>query len=153
MEPSSLQKKMLDTISSNCLSVRLRLLNRKIGAIFDAKLRPHGIKSSQLNILVAVSAFEKVTSHQLCRMLNMDTSTLSRAVAILKKNQWLQVEPSGEGKILKIGITAKGLKKVEQAYPDWQKAQEEAKKILGESTADRVIESGNEHLLEGMTHS
>jgi DNA-binding MarR family transcriptional regulator len=126
------------------------LINRMVGAIYDEALRPHGIKASQLNILVAVSAFGRVTSQQLCRVLHMDTSTFSRAVARLKKNRWLQVEPSGEGKILKIEVTKEGLKKIEQVYPDWQRAQAKAVEALGESTYEMIIASGNTHLLGGM---
>jgi len=47
---------MVNTIATNCLSVRLRLMSRMVGAIYDEALRPHAIKASQLNILVAVSA-------------------------------------------------------------------------------------------------
>ena len=147
MKPSPAHQKMVNAIATNCLSVRLRLMNRMVGAIYDEALRPHGIKASQLNILVAVSAFSKVTSQQLCRVLHMDTSTFSRAVARLKKNRLLQAEPSGEGKILQIEVTEKGFKKIEQVYPDWQRAQEKAAEVLGESTSEMVIASGNKHLL------
>jgi DNA-binding MarR family transcriptional regulator len=151
MEPSPEHLKIVNSIATNCLSVRLRLMNRMVGAIYDEALRPHGIKATQLNILVAVSAFGRVTSRQLCRALHMDTSTFSRAVARLKKNRWLQVEPSGEGKILKIEVTKKGFEKIEEVYPDWQIAQERAAEALGESTSDLLIASGNKHLLGGMT--
>jgi DNA-binding MarR family transcriptional regulator len=151
MKPSAAHQKMVNSIATDCLSVRLRLINRLVGAIYDEALRPHEIKASQLNILVAVSAFGKVTSQQLCRVLHMDTSTCSRALARLKKNQWLQVEPSGDGKILKIGITKAGFKKIEQAYPDWQSAQAKALETLGESTSEMIIACGNTHMLGGMT--
>ncbi|NIV98840.1 MarR family transcriptional regulator [Candidatus Saccharibacteria bacterium] len=127
-------------------------MNRLVGAIYDDALRPHDIKASQLNILVAVSAFGRVTSQQLCQMLHMDPSTLSRAVTRLKKNRWLEVQPSGEGKILKIEVTQKGFKKIEQVYPDWEKAQVRAAKVLGESTSEAIIATGNKYLLGGITH-
>ena len=85
MIPTIAQKKLANAIATDCLSVRLRLLNRMAAHIYDEALRPHGIKASQLNIIVAASAFERATSRQLCRMLNMDSSTLSRAVTIIKK--------------------------------------------------------------------
>ena len=151
MEASADQHNLVNAIATSCLSVRLRLMNRKIGAIYDAALRPHGIKASQLNILVAVSAFGRVTSRQLCRALHMDTSTFSRAVARMKKNHWLQVVPSGEGKILNIEVTREGFAKIEQVHPDWQKAQGKAMEVLGKSTSEMLIASGNKHLLEGMT--
>ena len=151
MKPSSGSQKMVNSIATNCLSVRLRLMNRMVGAIYDEALRPHRIRASQLNILVAVSAFGRVTSQQLCQMLHMDPSTFSRAVTRLKNNRWLEVNPSGEGKILKIEVTQKGFKKIEQVYPDWQRAQARAEEALGESTSEMIIASGNKHLLGGMT--
>jgi DNA-binding MarR family transcriptional regulator len=151
MKPSPAHQKMVNTIAPDCLSVRLRLINRMVGSIYDEALRPHGIKASQLNILVAVSAFGRVTSRQLCRVLHMETSTLSRAVARLKKSRCLQVEPSGNGKILKIEITKAGFKKIAQAYPDWQRAQVKAVETLGEPTSEMLIACGNKHMLGGMT--
>lgn len=151
MEPSAASQIMVNSIANNCLSVRLRLMNRMVGAIYDEALRPHGIKASQLNILVTVSAFGRATSRQLCQVLHMDPSTFSRAVTRLQKNHWLQVDPSGEGKILKVEVTRKGFKKIEDVYPDWQRAQAKAAEALGESTAEMIIASGNKHLLGGMT--
>jgi DNA-binding MarR family transcriptional regulator len=151
MELTSSHKKIVNSIATSCLSVRLRLMNRIVGGIFDEALRPHGIKASQLTILVTLSAFARATSKELCRALHMDTSTFSRALAILKKNRWLHVEPSGEGKILKIEVTAEGLKKIEEVYPDWQRAQKQAIDVLGESTSETIISSGTQHLLGGMT--
>ena len=113
-------------VALNCYSVRLRLLNRVVGAVFDEALRPHGIRASQLNILVAVAAYGPVTSRQLCRVLHMDASTFSRALSRLKSKLWIETEPSGEGKILLIRIGSRGLEKINRVYPDWQKAQKKA---------------------------
>jgi DNA-binding MarR family transcriptional regulator len=151
MIPTAASQKMVNAIATNCLSVRLRLMNRMVGAIYDEALRPHGIKASQLNILVAVSAFGRATCQQLCQMLHMDPSTLSRAMKRLQKNHWLQIEPSGEGKILKVEVAHAGFKKIEDAYPDWQRAQDKTAEVLGESTAESIIAAGNKHLLGGMT--
>ena len=146
MKASTTQKKLVQSIAANCLSVRLRLMNRKIGAIYDEALRSHRIRASQLNILIAVSVSGKVTSQQLCRRLHMDPSTFSRALARMKRNQWLQVEPSGEGKILNVMVTKKGYKKIESVYPDWQRAQIMAVEALGKSTSDIIITSGTKQL-------
>ena len=149
MEPSAEHKEMVDSIASSCLSIRLRLLNRLIGAIYDDALRPHGIKASQGNILVAVAAHGRTTSRQLCRTLHMDASTFSRALARLKKNGWLKVSQSGEGKILNVEVTREGFEKIEQVYPDWQRAQQKAAEVLGASAAGVLVAAGNKHLLGG----
>ena len=151
MQPTESHKKIISRIAGNCLSVRLRLMNRLITRIFDEAARPHGIKASQLTILVAISGFERTTSRQLCRALHMDSSTFSRTLAILKKNNWVHTEPSGEGKILRIEVTKEGYDKIQAVYPDWEKAQEKAMAVLGESTSETIIAAGTRHLLGGMT--
>jgi DNA-binding MarR family transcriptional regulator len=151
MKATEAQKRIINTIVNECLSVRIRLINRIIEGIYDKALRSHDIKSTQLAVLAAVSTFDTITSKQLSQLLHMDTSTFSRTLGILKKNNWLCSEPSGEGKILNIKITNEGLKKVESAYPDWQKAQEEATETLGESTTERISAAGTQYLFKGMT--
>ncbi len=151
MKPTDSHKKMISRIAGNCLSVRLRLMNRIITQIFDEAVRPHGIKASQITILVAISGFERTTSKQLCRALHMDSSTFSRALTILKKNNWVHTEPSGEGKILRVEVTKEGYNKIEAVYPDWEKAQEKAIEVLGTSTSETIIASGTRHLLGGLT--
>ncbi len=151
MKPTEPQKKIINTIVNDCLYVRLRLMNRIIGGIYDKALKPHGIKSTQLTVLVAVSAFDSTTSKQLSQLLHMDTSTFSRTLGILKNKQWLDTEPSGEGKILNVKITAEGIAKLEAAYPDWQRAQEQAVDALGEPAAEQIVSTGTRYLFSGMT--
>ncbi len=144
-------QELVKKIALNCYSVRLRLLNRVVGSIFDEALRPHEIRASQLNILVAVAAYGPVTSQQLCRVLHMDASTFSRALSRLKAKLWIETEPSGEGKVLLIRIGTQGLEIIKAVYPDWQMAQEKTAAMLGESTAEMISSSGNRYLLKGMT--
>ena len=147
MKQTANQKRLARSIVDNCLSVRLRLINRKLGSLYDEVLRPHGIKASQLNILVAVSAHGQANSYQLCKMLHMDASTFSRALTRLRKRGWLKAEPSGKGKILRIEITGSGVDKIEQVYPDWQRAQEKAVETLGELLSEMIIYSVDEYIL------
>jgi DNA-binding MarR family transcriptional regulator len=142
---------LVKEIALNCYSVRLRLLNRVVATIFDEALRPHQIRASQLNILVAVAAYGPVTSQQLCRVLHMDASTFSRAVSRLKVRRWIEAEPSGEGKVLLIRAGSQGLEKIKRVYPDWQKAQEKVAAVLGASTVEKISASGDRYLLKGMT--
>jgi hypothetical protein len=46
---------MIDKIASECVAVRLRMLNRVITNIYDDALRPLELKVSQMNILVAAA--------------------------------------------------------------------------------------------------
>ncbi len=46
--------RLLDRVASDCIAARVRLINRVVTAIYDDALRPHGLRVSQGNILVAV---------------------------------------------------------------------------------------------------
>ncbi|MFC1836152.1 MarR family winged helix-turn-helix transcriptional regulator [Thermodesulfobacteriota bacterium] len=67
-------------LARDCIAVRVRLINRVITAIYDEALRPFGVKASQMNILVAVSAFGPAKPVNVCRVLHLDPSTMSRNV-------------------------------------------------------------------------
>ena len=81
----------------------------------------------------------------------MDASIFSRAISRLKAKLWIEIEPSGEGKVLLIRVGSPGLEKIKCIYPDWQKAQEKVASVLGESTVEKISASGDRYLLKGMT--
>lgn len=135
-------------IGRNCYSVRLRLLNRAINAVYDRALAPHGIRVSQVNILIAVAFSQNATSRGICRALQMDKSTFSRTLARLVSNNWLATEPSGEGKILNIAVTGEGLRKIDEIHGAWQEAQKEAAKMLGEQASEAILKTGSRFLLK-----
>src|SRR6184192_1003188 len=74
----------IDTISRTCIAVRLRLLNRVVTNFYDAALRPLGLKVSQLNVLIVTARLGLARPAQVCEILQLDTSTLSRNVKPLQ---------------------------------------------------------------------
>ena len=75
-----------DTIAAECIAVRLRMLNRVITRMYDDALRPLGLRSTQLNILVATAKLGVARPADLCDRLQIETSTLSRNVDRMKTN-------------------------------------------------------------------
>ena len=49
---------MIDQVASECVAVRLRMLNRVVTNIYDDALRSLDLKVSQMNILVAAAKME-----------------------------------------------------------------------------------------------
>lgn len=133
-------------LAAQCLSVRMRLLNRMVNTVYDSALRPYQVKASQMNILVVVAHFEETTSREICSLLQMDSSTFSRALSRLKQHHWLSSEPSGDGKILTIKITREGLQKIVEIFPAWKQAQEEVEEILGPSATESIRTAGSRQL-------
>ncbi len=126
-----------DTIAGECVAVRLRVLNRAVSALYDDALRPHGLRVGQLNLLVAIAHLGEPSPAQLCRVLRMDKSTLSRDTEILRRHGWIDlVEIPGRTRPLK--ITKAGHALIDRAAPAWRQAQSKARALMGIDAATSV---------------
>jgi DNA-binding MarR family transcriptional regulator len=121
----------VDTIAKTCVAVRLRLLNRVVTNVYDEALRPLGLKVSQLNILIVAAKLGLARPAQVCEILQLDTSTLSRNVKPLQARGWLEVVPEEDARAQPFRLTAQGKKLIEKAIPAWEKAQRQATELLG----------------------
>ena len=127
-----------EVIAAECLAVRLRTLNRALTALYDDALRPHGLRVGQLNLLVAVARLGTARPGDLCRLLRMDKSTLSRDVEVMRRNGWLGVE-DGSGRSRPLRITPAGEALLAQVVPAWQQAQERARTLIGDEGAEAML--------------
>lgn len=122
----------IDVIARTCIAVRLRLLNRRVTNLYDNVLRPLGLKVSQLNILIAVAKLDLARPAEVCEILQLDTSTLSRNVDRMRARGWLEVVPDEDARAQPFKLTAMGRRLIGKAVPAWEKAQRQATKLLGE---------------------
>ena len=122
----------IDTIARSCVAVRLRLLNRVVTNLYDDALRPLGLKVSQLNILIVTAKLGLARPAQVCEVLQLDASTLSRNVKPLQAHGWLEVVPEEDARAQPFRLTAKGKRLIEKAVPAWEQAQRQAADLLGD---------------------
>lgn len=122
----------IDTIAKTCIAGRLRLLNRVVTNIYDDALRPFGLKISQGNILILTGKMGVASPVQVCEYLQLDISTLSRNVELMRKNGWLEEVPGEDARSHPFRLTAEGKRLIEKAIPAWEKAQAEARELLGD---------------------
>jgi DNA-binding MarR family transcriptional regulator len=122
----------LDTIARNCIAVRLRLLNRVVTKVYDDALRRHGLRVSQLNILVVTAKLGLATPAKVCSILQLDASTLSRNVERMRSKNWLEVVPGEDARAQPFRLTHLGRKLLARAVPAWEKAQRQATDLLGD---------------------
>jgi DNA-binding MarR family transcriptional regulator len=138
----------IETIASACIAGRLRILNRVVTNLYDDAFRPFGLKLSQGNILAVTAKLGTARPADVCDLLELDTSTLSRNVERMVANGWLEILPDEDGRSHPFRLTEKGKRLMERAVPAWEKAQAQAKKLLGEegvallNSAIKRIKSG-----------
>jgi DNA-binding MarR family transcriptional regulator len=123
----------IEAIATSCIAGRLRLLNRVVTNLYDDAFRPLGLRLSQGNVLAVTAKLGVSRPAQVCEFLEMDTSTLSRTVDRMVANGWLEIVPDDEdGRSQPFRLTAEGRRLLERALPAWERAQAEAKKLLGD---------------------
>jgi len=128
----------IDRIARSCIAVRVRLLNRVITNLYDDALRPLGLRVSQVNILVVAAKLGVARPAQVCELLNLDASTMSRNVERMQAKGWLEVVPDEDGRSQPFRLTAQGRKLLEKAVPAWEEAQEQATALLGEAGVEML---------------
>jgi DNA-binding MarR family transcriptional regulator len=129
---------MIDKVASECIAVRLRMLNRVITNIYDDALRSLDLKVSQMNILVAAAKLGTARPVEVCEHLHLDVSTLSRNVERMKARGWLETVPDEDGRSQPFRLTPQGRKLLEKAIPAWSAAQQQVKKALGEGFVEQL---------------
>jgi DNA-binding MarR family transcriptional regulator len=122
----------IDAIGPECIAVRVRLLNRVVTKLYDDALRPLGLKVSQLNVLVLAGKLGLARPAQVCNLLRLDTSTLSRGVERMRAKGWLEVVPGQDARTQPFRLTAQGMRLLERVLPAYERAQHEAGELLGE---------------------
>ena len=130
----------LDRIAGDCIAVRVRLINRVVTALYDEALRPQGLRVSQANILVAVARRGEGRPVDVCRLLRLEKSTLSRDVEVMKGKRWLESDPPAGGRNQVLRITPGGLDLLARSQSAWESAQAEARRLekIGATSAART---------------
>jgi len=123
-------------LGPNCIAVRLRLLNRVVTKMYDDELRSLGLKVSQLNVLVVTARLGLARPGQICSLLRLDTSTLSRGVERMRARGWLEVVPGDDGRMQSLRLTVRGKKLLERTVPAYEAAQKRARELLGPEGLD-----------------
>lgn len=131
------------TIAADCLAVRVRVLSRAVTSVYDEALRPHGLKVTQMNLLVALSLLGESRPSRLCDLLHLERSTFSRTIERMGRQGWVATTPDADARTHLVVVTDAGRALLERAKPAWDAAQAQACALLGEEGARAVLEAGN----------
>ena len=121
-----------------CIAMRARVISRVISRIYDEALRPHGLKGSQMSILAVISGLGRAKPSEICDLLQLDASTLSRNVSRMKTKGWLNAAPRGDRRAHRLELTTEGMQMILEAFSSWQEAQDKVTRTLGEENAAAI---------------
>lgn len=131
-------------MSSQCLCTSVRQLARRMTAIYEAHLAPHGLSAPQFSILQRLSRLAPIANLAFAAEMGMDRSTLSRGLKPLIAAGWIETVDMPEGTVIDkrsfgLQLTASGSTMYQAAYPAWAMAQTETQQILGPELSSRLL--------------
>ena len=137
-------KRQAAEVVRDCIATRLRMANRVVTKVYDDALRPHGLKVTQMAMLVVAQDRGLIRQSQVGAELQLDDSTLSRNLERMRANRWLEEVPGEDSRVHSYRLTAAGRALLERVIPAWRAAQERAKGLLGDGGVRALRRFANE---------
>jgi DNA-binding MarR family transcriptional regulator len=108
---------------ADCVCASLRRTTRMVTQFYEAALRPHRLRATQLPILVAAARAGPVPLAALATKLGMDRTTLLRNVRPLLRRKLLAVGTEEGSRQARLEATPAGRALLARAHPAWKAAQ------------------------------
>lgn len=124
-----------------CACANLRRAARLVTQLYEEALRPTGTTGPQFTLLQALKLAPGISQKQMAEILGMDSTTLTRTLALLRKRGWLSAKPAADRRALRLGLTKAGEKEYERVLPYWQSAQKRFKQALGDQDWNNMIDA------------
>jgi DNA-binding MarR family transcriptional regulator len=100
----------------------LRKATRAVARAYDEALAGHGMTTAQFAILRNIARAQPLALSRLAEQLEMDRTSLYRALAPIEKHGWITVT-HGSGRTKLAALTPRGRAALTAAEPDWEAVQ------------------------------
>ena len=122
-----------------CVCGNLRKAARMVTQIYDASLRPLGIRLTQNSLLAMISMSKDQTIIELADRMVMDRTTLTRNLRSLEKKAYIKIIKGKDQRERRVALTYSGLRLLVKTYPYWQKVQDQIAEKMGEERLHRLF--------------
>jgi DNA-binding MarR family transcriptional regulator len=116
-----------------CACQNLRRLTRLVTRIYDQELRKAGIEITQFGLLTALATVGEANQKTLSAGFAMDSTTLTRTLALMRKQGWILVRPGKDRRERVFRLTEAGKRQIAAAQPHWELAERRLRRTLGPS--------------------
>jgi len=104
---------------------------RALTHMYEEAMRPLGLRATQFTILQALQLAGEVPQGRLGEMLAMDSTSLTRTLAIMRRPGWVAEQRGQDRRERRIRLSAAGEAKLRRALPVWEKVQSRLRRKLG----------------------
>ena len=123
-----------DLLPLPCACANIRQLSRLVTRLYDAELRDSDLEVTQFGVLSALDRLGESTHGQIARGFGMDSTTMTRVVAVLERRGWVARREGADRRHRHYQITAEGHQQLDAARAGWRRAQERLSALLGAKT-------------------
>jgi DNA-binding MarR family transcriptional regulator len=116
-----------------CACQNLRRLTRLVTRIYDQELHKADIEITQFGLLTALGVVGEANQKALSAGFAMDSTTLTRTLALLRRQGWINVRPGKDRRERVFRLTEAGKRQIAAAQPHWEVAERRLRKTLGPS--------------------
>ena len=115
-----------------CMCASFRRASRALTHLYDAALRPVGLRSTQFTILQVLSRAGEVSQGRLGQILAMDSTTLTRTLRIMVRQKWIAERRGDDRRERLLRLDKAGRDQFHRALPAWEKLQARLKRQVGD---------------------
>jgi DNA-binding MarR family transcriptional regulator len=117
-----------------CACQSLRRVTRLVTRIYDQELRKADIEITQFGLLMGLTAVGEANQKTLSAGFAMDSTTLTRTLALLRRQGWISVKRGKDRRERVFRLTEAGKRRLAAAQPHWEEAERRLRQTLGERT-------------------
>jgi DNA-binding MarR family transcriptional regulator len=115
-----------------CMCGSFRRAARALTQLYEAALRPLALRATQFTILQALSQAGEVSQGRLGEMLAMDSTSLTRTLAIMVRKGWISERRGSDRRERRLRLSRPGEAKLKRALPVWDEVQSRVRREVGE---------------------
>ena len=131
-----------------CLCASFRRASRALTQLYDADLRPTGLRVTQFTVLQALSLAGEISQKELGSLLAMDSTTLTRTLGLLAKEGWIAERRGADRRERRLRLSSAGRRRLDRATPVWQGVQRRLESRFGTRRWQELFNVATE-LLDG----
>lgn len=127
-----------------CMCANLRRAARAVTQLYEEELRPTGLRSTQFTILQTLSIAGNATQGRLGELLSMDSTSLTRTLAIMSRHGWIEKRRGKDRREWRLGLSKGGENQLNAALPYWENAQSRLRQVFGRSQVSELTRLTND---------
>ncbi len=124
-----------------CMCSSFRRTARALTQLYEDAFRPLGLRATQFTILQVLSRVGEVSQGQLGQILAMDSTSLTRTLALMVRHGWVAERRGADRRERLLRLALNGEKLLGRALPIWEELQSGLRRKIGETRWKELLQS------------